>query len=462
VTKGVGMHDSPSEPARSSARWRLPAGLFAFCALVYTATAARSYVNADVRMTDFAAWHLVRTGTPWLDHTSVPASLHIAARNIWVLHAANGHTVVGRSPGAVVLAVPAYLLAHASHISITPGGLAAAVVTAVTVTLMFLALRNKLPTRIAFVSTCVFAFTTPVWSVAANGMWPHTVTLLGISGMAWASSTERWWAAGIFGGITLWGRLHAAVIAAVLGLLVGWRRRDPRIVLRVGLPAAAFLAGLCAWTRWMYGTWNPMSFYSGAVVSAHAHQYRFDLVNQLGLWVAPDRGVLVWTPVILVLLPALVRSWRGLPDWSRALVWGGLVYTTLNGALDTFTGGDQFYGYRYGLEFLACATPALALSSPRTGKVARRLLGPVIGLQALAFALGSPSDSAWLLQRQAWHQNAFVHSIAGLGIAGWLLVAMSMLLGYVAQRAITDAWQTQRAEDSTVAIGPGEDAHAVT
>jgi hypothetical protein len=413
----------------------MPLALFVCALVMYGATTSRGHVHMDVWSADFGAWHLTRVGNPWLDGVRLPWLAHNPLRAEWVIQA-HGHTVIARSPGTIAAAVPAYLLMGSSTFSALPAALSAAAITAVAVTLMFLALRRYLSPRAALLSAIVFGFATPVWSVAADGMWPHTITVLGICGMAWASSTERWWAAGIFGGITLWWRLHAAVIAAVLGLLVGWRRRDPRIVLRVGLPAAAFLAGLCAWTRWMYGTWNPTGSYPQSVVSAHAHQYRFDLVNQLGLWVAPDRGVLVWTPVILVLLPALVRSWRGLPDWSRALVWGGLVYTTLNGALDTFTGGDVFYGYRYGLEFLACATPALALATPRMGDLARRVIGPVVALQLLAIAIGATYNSPGLPKAQAWHDNAFVSTVDAAGPGGWVAVALAVLVGFVAGHAL--------------------------
>jgi alpha-1,2-mannosyltransferase len=280
----------------------------------------------------------------------------------------------------------------------------------------------------------VFGFATPVWSVAANGIWPHTVTLLGIAGMAWSAGHQRWWWVGVFGGVAIWGRIHVALIVAVLGVLVGWRRRDPGAVVRIAVASGAFLAGMCVWIRWMYGTWNPLGAYDSGTVAANADQYRFSLVNQLGMWVAPDRGILVWTPLVLLLLPALWRSWPTLPDWSRSLVWGGLVYTIVESALNTFTGGDIFYGYRYGLEFLGCAVPALAFAAPQAGRVARAVIGPVIGVQLFAIILGSVNDSAFLPQSEVWHDNAFVHTVNGAGLAGWVTVVMCALLGVVAGR----------------------------
>ncbi len=117
----------------------------------------------------------------------------------------------------------------------------------------------------------------------------------------------------------------------------------------------------------MYGTWDPTAAYDAGAFADYAAAHPISLVNQLGFWVAPDRGIFVWTPATLLLLPALVRSWRRLPDWSTSLVWGGLAYTVMQGVLNRFWGGDVFYGYRLGLEMLACAAPALALSAGAHG-----------------------------------------------------------------------------------------------
>jgi alpha-1,2-mannosyltransferase len=257
------------------------------------------------------------------------------------------------------------------------------------------------------IATLAAGFTTPIWSVAANGIWPHTITVLGIAGCGWASSTRRWWLVGLFGGVVLWGRLHAALIVAVLALYIAWRRRDPAIALKVGGVGAVALALICAWSRWMYGTWSPTASYDTTVFEDFARDHRIDLVNQLGMWVSPDRGILIWTPLVVVLLVPLVRSWSSLPDWTRGLVLGGLAYTILQASLNRFSGGEVFYGYRLGLEMLACLVPALALSARNVGPVARLLLGPVIALQFVAVAVGASTDRFFVPADEVWHENAF-------------------------------------------------------
>jgi alpha-1,2-mannosyltransferase len=407
--------------------------LFGLLFLVYAATISHGLVSLDVWSANFGSWHLARTGNPWIEGLRVPPLDHSPLRHEWVLET-HGHTVIGRSPGVIAASVPAYLVLGSASFSTVPGGLSAAALSAGAATLLYLALLTRLPRRTALLCTITFALGTPVWSVGANGMWPHTITVFGICGMAWASATGRWWWTGVFGGITLWGRLHAAVVVAVLGLLVGLHRRSWTVVVRVGVGSTAFLVLISVWTRWMYGTWDPTASYDVSTFTGYAQENRFSVTNQLGFWVSPDRGILVWTPVILLLLPALVRSWRDLPDWSRSLVWGGLAYTVLQGILNRFSGGDIFYGYRLGLEMLAALTPALAYSLPRVGRVARQLIGPVIALQVFAIAWGAARDSAYLPYDQVWHHNAFEVAVRHSGVGGWCGVALAIGLGVLIQR----------------------------
>ncbi len=85
----------------------------------------------------------------------------------------------------------------------------------------------------------------------------------------------------------------------------------------------------------------------------------------------------MWTPVVLLLLPALRRGWLEIPSWSKLLALGGFVYTCAQLRINYFPGGDGFYGYRHGLELLTCLTPMLAFALPWTRGGVRRLI-PVV------------------------------------------------------------------------------------
>lgn len=414
--------------------WRVVA-FGALLAVIYLLTMGRA-LSFDVYAANLASWNIAETGSPFVRLTDFPKFNDWPTREIWIVEAADGREVIGRSSGVIAAAVPAYWIAglFGFHgMSTAPASVSAALLTAVAVALLHDTLRRRLAEREALLAAALFGLTTPVWSVAADGMWPHTVTIFGIAGMAWAAERERWWLVGLFGGVTLWGRLHAAVICAVVGLLVGFWRRRPGIAARVGVGSGVLLALTCLWSRWMYGTWSPTAAYRVGDFTDNVTHHPFDLVNQLGLWVSPGRGMLWWTPLLLVLGCALVRAWRELPDWSRALVAGGVVYTVAQLMLNRYTGGGSFFGYRIGLELLACLTPALALSAHRMGAVARRAFAPVAILQLAVFTAGAVSNAAlfpdtddrWTRNEYLWwwtQQPSYVALVSGSAVLIGLIV----------------------------------------
>jgi alpha-1,2-mannosyltransferase len=410
-------------------RARVLAVLVGVCAfLVFAGTASHDKVSVDVMTADFSAWTITSTGSPQIDDAHLLDGYRL--RDQFVRQTPSGHEVVGRAPGVVAAALPAYWLWHPDAMSVVPGAVTAALLIAVALSLLFLVLARQLPHRTALGATIGFGFATPVWSIAANGMWPHTLTVVGILGMAWAARSERWWMVGLFGGVAIWGRLHVGVIVAVLGVLVALGRRDARICQRVAATSGASVLVLCGWNRWVYGSWDPTAAYDTHQFSQYVGDRGLSVVNQIGFWVSPDRGLLAWTPALLVLAPAMMRTWRDLPDWSRALVWGGLVYTVMQGFLDGFTGGAAFYGSRLTLEMLACLAPAVLMSIPAMTRPERLALGPVLAVQLWAVAMGAVVDSIFLPATSAWTDNAFVHAVAHVGVLGWSLLVLVAALGF--------------------------------
>ena len=136
----------------------------------------------------------------------------------------------------------------------------------------------------------------------------------------------------------------------------------------------------------------------------------------------------MWTPLILLLVPALVRSWSTLPDWSRWMLVGGVLYTLGQGWYSPFHGGDAFYGYRLGLGLLTAATPALAMSWDGMGRTARRWIGPVVGLQFALISLGAMVNGLFIDQTQAWTDNAFLAACRAAPVL-WVWPLLFMGLG---------------------------------
>lgn len=417
------MPENQQRPNRSS--WQIGVVLFLVTATLYIATAGYSRVHIDVLSANVGAWRIASTGEPWIDGVDVEKVNRTKVPLFTTTH--NGRRVIARSPGVIAVSVPAYAVRElvtgggtsTEDYSSAPGAITAALATAVSVLLMWGALLRLTSRRSATTAAVVFAFATPVWSVAADGMWTHTLTVLGISGMAFAAARERWFLVGALGGVATWGRLHTVVIAAAVALAYAWFERKPAIVLRVGAMGAVMVAGASIWSHWLYGKWIPSGGYAprNYVSRVPGSDYDFNtspvdlLRNEAALWVAGDRGLLVWTPLVLLLLPLLIRTWKTQPLWCRAMFVAGIAYTLFQGWAAPFHGGDGIYGYRHGLEFLACATPSLVLAATHAGRRLRLAMTGVIGVQLTAFGLGGVLNRPTLTFGDHWDNNAFVQAL---------------------------------------------------
>lgn len=442
-------------------RWVTPTMLFLSIFLLYAVTAQTSTkVSVDVYSSSLAAWRIAHTGEPWVDgfDTSRVAGYgSLPDRTVFIDEAANGHRVPHRLPGVVAASVPGYLIAaggsRPEDFSMAPQAYSAALLTAGSVLLLFLALRRRTGDAWALAGVAVVAVGTPVWSVAANAMWTHTLTVFGIMGMAWAASRERWWLVGVFGGVALWGRLHVALVVAVLGVGVALAQRQPRIAVMVGVPSATFLGLASVWTRWMYGNWMPGAGFNvttqGLMTGERWPDLPSPIVSQLGMWVSPDKGILLWTPILLVLLPALVRNWHDLPIWSRWLAGGAVPYVLLQAQVNHFTGGGAHYGYRLGLEFIAAAAPAFILSAHRMGALARAAVCPVIGLQVAAIALGAVLEAPTPAVSYGWSNNAFLVALQiapAVGVLALLVAALVVVIGFAWRDHVLRPAEANRSE----------------
>lgn len=425
--------------------WQIGVVLFVVTATLYIATAGYNRVHIDVLSANVGAWRIASTGEPWIDGVDVEQINRTKAPLFTTTH--GGHQVIARSPGVIAAGLPAYALrematdsgSSADDYSSAPPAVTAALITAMSVLLMWGALLRLTSRRSATVAAVVFAFATPVWSVAADGMWTHTLTVLGICGMAHAAARERWLLVGVFGGVATWGRLHTVVIAAVVALTCAWLQRKPSLALRVGAMGAVMVAGASIWSHWLYGKWIPSGGYapSNYVSRVPGSDYDFNtspdllLRNEAALWIAGDRGILVWTPLVLLLAPLVIRTWKLQPAWCRAMLFSGIAYTLFQGWAAPFHGGDGIYGYRHGLEFLACATPSLAIAAVHAGRRVRLAMTAVIGVQLAAFTLGGVLNRPTLTFGNQWDNNAFAQAlrdVPALYVMLALIVAATFLV----------------------------------
>lgn len=416
----------------------VPLLLFLGVFTVYLSTAATERVNIDAWAASAGSWRIATTGTPWMDGIDVlelPGTHRgVDWGDVWIAESPNGHVTPQRMAGPIIAGVPFYLLfggsgTQADDFSLLPAAIGASALSAVAVLLLYLAVRKRAGVPLALGAALVFALATPTWVISANGLWTHPITQLGIAGAAYAASRDRWWAAGLWLAVGMLGRPHIALIAAVIGLGMAVSRRDWRPAFRVALPTSSALVFLTAWNYVVHGvasvggpygrtTERAVGGYEGGSLGGD------QLLNYLGFLFSLNRGLLVWTPLIILFVPAVIRARKHVPEWSIWLAVGGVLYTFFQLRLNHFSGGVFFYSYRHGLELLTAMAPLLVFSAPFLGQLARRAVPVVVAVQFAALTVGAANEGFFLGPDSVWSDNGFWfalrHNPAVLG--PWLLL----------------------------------------
>jgi len=237
------------------------------------------------------------------------------------------------------------------------------------------------------------------------------------------------------------------VIPLVAGLSEGWRQRDFRVVVGVGVGSALGLAVLLTYNRWVFNSWSPFGgyqAYSTRVTDPGGSQVLTGFPEAvLGTLVSPQRGVFVLMPFLLVLIPGVIAGWRVAPSWVRSSAVAGICALGIQLWVNYFTGGYFFYGSRLTLETLTLCTPLFLLAwqewTSRT-RVRRAvfvvLAGYAVGSHALA-AIGywtPPGTGPWetFLLLDAWYAAPL-----------WRALLIVLVVGAGVSYALRLVWREQ-------------------
>jgi len=379
----------PWEPRRDR---RALVVLVLFVWVVYLATATYdAFQLNDNRATNLSAWSLGTRGT-----LELPEEWE--GGNRWIKEGRDGGLYTDRFPGAVLWATPFHAVSepffgfgtpgHDVLLNYAPGGVAAATVTALAVGVTFLVLRRLAPRRLAMSATVALAFGTGVWSVSADSMWTHGLTHLTLMLGVLATADERYARAGLaFAGAVL-TRPHTAVVPAVMGVCATISTRRWRPMLVIGATSMLGVLLMVVYSRWFFETWLPIAGYStgrpGGVIrtswAVTGERIAYTLAH-------PIRGVMIYTPALLVLLPFVRNGWRAAPTWARSAAVGGLVYLAVQLRVNTWTGGADFFGSRLTLETLVLLTPLLLRTWQTVIVTSERLKGACVGLLVVGVLL---------------------------------------------------------------------------
>lgn len=388
--------------ARQWTDWRLAVVVFLGLLPALVATAAWQFpYNVDALTNVFSAAAIAERGSPLLPDQAALATPQALGVLAWVVDSPRG-PVSQYPPGTALFAAPLFLLAGDGQIvelagsndpslagvsvrvpPLWPAALAAAVATAAAAAALAVAVHSLVGANWALGTAVVATAGTGLWLNGAHELWQHGVATMWIAlGLA-ALAFTRGRTAGVAHGLAILTRPTVTVVAGVVGLLSLTRSRSWRPAANYGIGVVLGLGALLAYNHWLWGELT----ISGGYSSSFTDQLReAGLVwygqNLLGALVSPSRGLLVWSPFVAVAALGLPRVWRTLPDWVTASCIGGVVLFLLQFRMNRYSGGTGFFSYRYPLEALMAAAPALSVGGravfERGGHWRRALLYSIV------------------------------------------------------------------------------------
>jgi hypothetical protein len=157
-----------------------------------------------------------------------------------------------------------------------------------------------------------------------------------------------------------------AVAAAVALVFLVFKEPSLRPALKLALGAAPGVVGLIAYNGIMFNSWGPSNGHElRGNISLRLRDLPF---NVAGTLFDPVCGLVFFYPVVLVALAGAPRAWRRAASWERAGAVGGMALLLTQLSLDTYTGGDGFFGPRLLIEPLVLSGPFLARSIYLSGR----------------------------------------------------------------------------------------------
>ena len=284
---------------------------------------------------------------------------------------------------------------------------ASLVVAIVTVLVFLMARWRGLGAGAAAAVALVFAFCTPAWSTASRGLWQHGPSMLTLaSAMAMlllARRNDAWAAfAGIPLGIGILMRPTNVIALVVLTAYVALRhpRRLPLMV----LASASVLAAFVAWNLHDFGAPLPAYYLPGAQPRAPLSEVPWALAGHL---VSPNRGLLVFAPVVLLAVAgvAVQLRRRSLDALDLALLAVlGAHFAAISWFLVWWAGHS--FGPRYATDVLPVlawfAMPAVVAMGELRGSARRAMLGVTALLVAWSFFAQLRAATTW----DVWDWNS--------------------------------------------------------
>lgn len=388
--------------------------LFIALFLAYNAN-GREIGSFDTQPTKFAARELLLRGTLALNHV-VGATPQYAER--WgFINAADGRYRSIYSPvPSLVAAAMTWPFWKAGVIDIrAPAApaliakLTASLLMSISGVLAFFAARAYLSRGSAALLTVGLGLGTGFWSTASQTLWQTETSTLGlmVAVLAFAGTHEHigtWRAIAVGIGLALAAVTRPQLAPAVIVLLAGtWVRTSAWNAIVATTVIGAFAAALVTQNlRWFGHALGalPLIQEQNAMVHASGPSFRFSPEGWLGLLVSPNRGLLIFSPIVLVtatgIRPAISDGWR------RPLRWCLIAAAAQYAVYATYSvwWGGHTYGPRYMLDVLPLLVPPAAAGLPRLRR------SPVVrigGALALAWSILVAATGAFCYPADQWN-----------------------------------------------------------
>jgi hypothetical protein len=373
----------------------------------------RELANFDSQPTKYAARELLVRGTLGLNHV-VGRSPDLVNRSGFVLARDSRYRSAYSPVPAVAAAAIAWPLWKIGAVDIRAplapsliAALAASLVTAAAAALVFLMARRRLALPGAAILAIGFGLGTGLWPTVSQTLWQHETAILGLTMAMFAFTRDeiRLREAVLIGaGLALAGSSRMQLAPSILIVIAGVGVRAGRgtFALAATITGTAAVGMMFLNLRWFGSVLGaaPMLEALHATVHHEAYSFAFNAEGLAGLLVSPNRGLLVFSPVVLI-AAAGAPALRG--RWTNPLRWCAMAAAAqylFYGSYSVWWGGHT-YGPRYMLDVL----PLLAPLGVEGLAHLRAPLGRGLAAAALTWSIVVSATGAFSYPHERWNLN---------------------------------------------------------